>query len=312
VRALKLAGYPPLRHDVDPVAKREDLGQLGGDEQDRLPLLGEFEHDLVDLQFRADVDAAGRLVEDENLRVAQHPFGEHDLLLVAAAQRLDPGRERRRLDAHAGADRRHEVVFRRPVEKAAVDEPSQRREPDVLLDVADRHEAVSLAVFGQHRHTELHAVFGAANGRGLAFDADGARCGGVEAEDRARDLRAARPHEPGKADDFSTADVKVHVAELFPVGQAGDFERRRSQAALRSRREHVLDRTADHQLNHAVDREVLRRPRRDMRSVANHGQVVGDAEEFVEPVRDVDDRRALGLELGDLGEQDLDLLGGDG
>ena len=37
--------------------------------------------------FRADVDAGGRLVEDEDVGRGRQPLCEHDLLLVAARQR---------------------------------------------------------------------------------------------------------------------------------------------------------------------------------------------------------------------------------
>ena len=44
----------------------------------------------VDLGLRADVDAAGRLVEQQQLRPGQQLLAEHDLLLVAAGQRAAP------------------------------------------------------------------------------------------------------------------------------------------------------------------------------------------------------------------------------
>ncbi len=37
----------------------------------------------------ADVDAAGRLIEDQELRFGQQPAGEQYLLLVAAGEKLD-------------------------------------------------------------------------------------------------------------------------------------------------------------------------------------------------------------------------------
>ena len=43
----------------------------------------------VDFRLGADVDAARRLVDDQHLRREREPLGEHDLLLVAAAQRGD-------------------------------------------------------------------------------------------------------------------------------------------------------------------------------------------------------------------------------
>ena len=58
--------------------------------------------------FVPDVDAAGGLVDDQQLRVGGQPLGEDDLLLVAAAQRAGLGVERGGLDlelARPGAGR---------------------------------------------------------------------------------------------------------------------------------------------------------------------------------------------------------------
>ena len=52
-------------------------------------------HQVVDVAPCGDVDAARRLVEDEDLGVAGQPLAEHDLLLIAAAQPArDPVRAR--------------------------------------------------------------------------------------------------------------------------------------------------------------------------------------------------------------------------
>ena len=48
--------------------------------------LREVGDQAIDLGLRADVDAAGRLVEQQHLAVAHQPAREHDLLLVAARQ----------------------------------------------------------------------------------------------------------------------------------------------------------------------------------------------------------------------------------
>ena len=76
-------------HDEDAVRHAEDLRQLGGDHQDRHALLGEAAHEGVDLGFGADVDAAGGLVHDEDLRAGLEPLAEDDLLLVAAGELAD-------------------------------------------------------------------------------------------------------------------------------------------------------------------------------------------------------------------------------
>ena len=51
-----------------------------------LPRAATAVDDLVDVGAGADVDALGRLVQDDEVGVGLHPLGDHDLLLVAAAQ----------------------------------------------------------------------------------------------------------------------------------------------------------------------------------------------------------------------------------
>ena len=52
------------------------------------PSGGELVDDRIDLVLGADVDAARRLVHDEDRRLGQQPLREDDLLLVAARQAL--------------------------------------------------------------------------------------------------------------------------------------------------------------------------------------------------------------------------------
>ena len=54
-------------HDRDPVGQLEDLVELGRDEQDRRPGVALRDRLAVDELDAADVEAAGRLVEDEQL-----------------------------------------------------------------------------------------------------------------------------------------------------------------------------------------------------------------------------------------------------
>ena len=73
----------------------QHLLQLGGDEHHRHALVGQGGDESLDLGLGADVDAAGGLVEDQQLRRGEQPAGEQHLLLVAAGQvarRSPPGR----------------------------------------------------------------------------------------------------------------------------------------------------------------------------------------------------------------------------
>ncbi len=58
-------------------AHPEQLGHLRGDDQNALPLGGEVVDDRIDLVLGADIDAAGRLVEDQHVRVGEEPLAQN-------------------------------------------------------------------------------------------------------------------------------------------------------------------------------------------------------------------------------------------
>ena len=91
-------GQPAVGHDVDEVGRLEDLGDLGAVDDHRVAAAGVLAHEPVDLALRADVDAAGRLLEDEHARALHDRRRDGDLLLVAARQRADRQVDRGRLD----------------------------------------------------------------------------------------------------------------------------------------------------------------------------------------------------------------------
>ena len=74
-------------HDGDPVGQLQDLVELGRDEQDGGAGVALGDRLAVDELDAADVQAARRLIEDEQLQVAAELARHDDLLLVAARQR---------------------------------------------------------------------------------------------------------------------------------------------------------------------------------------------------------------------------------
>src|SRR6478609_6324056 len=78
---------PAVLHDEHPVADPEHLLELGGDEHDGQPVVGELADEVLHLDLGADVDAARRLVEDQHARRQRQQPGEEHLLLVAAGER---------------------------------------------------------------------------------------------------------------------------------------------------------------------------------------------------------------------------------
>ena len=68
------------------------------------PLAREIAEDAVDLGLGADIDAAGRLVEEDDARIDRQHLGDRDLLLVAARQRRDRVVDAAALEAEAVAE----------------------------------------------------------------------------------------------------------------------------------------------------------------------------------------------------------------
>src|SRR5271168_2680232 len=87
MRPVMKAANLAAAHDHDPVGHADQLLDLGGDEQHGRALADQLVDDLVDFILGPDVDAARRLVENEDRRSAQQPFGDHHLLLIAARKR---------------------------------------------------------------------------------------------------------------------------------------------------------------------------------------------------------------------------------
>ena len=78
------------------VAAADQLVIVGRIEEDRRARVGELAQQLVDLLLGADIDAARRIVEQDDARLAHQPFGDDHLLLVAARKRADRDVECRR------------------------------------------------------------------------------------------------------------------------------------------------------------------------------------------------------------------------
>ena len=104
IRGGKFADKGAVIHHTDPVADAEQFGHFRRDHDDALAGCRQLVDDTINLVFRTDVDAAGRLVEDQNLGVGHQPFRQHDLLLVAAGQVAAPP-DRRRSSGCAAASR---------------------------------------------------------------------------------------------------------------------------------------------------------------------------------------------------------------
>ena len=318
-RACQLAGDAALAHDEDAVAHVEDLRQLRRDHQDRHAVGGELVHQAVDLGFGADVDAARRLVHDQDLRVQRQPLGDDDLLLIAAGEVEHLLLDRRRAHAQRVDHPPRQRPLRAEAHDAEAAQPVEERERQVLADGQTEDQRLQLAIFRHQPDAEPDRVARRADADRLAVDEDLAAVVLVGAEDGARDLGAARADQPGQPDDLAGADAERDVLEhdrrriLTGAGAAetAHLEHRRRRAlgeALQTalglfRPEEVPQGTADHQPDDAVGRRLGDRQLAGELAVAQDRDPIADGEDLLEAVRDVDDRQTARLEPADDLEQ---------
>ena len=73
-------------HDRNAIADADQLGELARHDENRLAGEGEAVDQLIDLGLAADVDAAGWLIEEEDVHVVLEQSGEGNLLLVSTGE----------------------------------------------------------------------------------------------------------------------------------------------------------------------------------------------------------------------------------
>ena len=295
VGAGDLGGDATLVEDEDPVGHREDLGQVARDEDDPEARRGQLGDDPVDLDLGADVDAAGRLVEDQQARLRGQPFGEDDLLLVAARQRADHLLDAGHLDVELVGVVARDLALPRRVHEEPREEARQDRQRHVLGDREIEDEALLVAVLGQVGDARVHRGRWAGEADGPAVQPDLAAIALVDAEQDPGDLRPAGADEPGQPDDLAVPDVEGDVAEDAGPGQALDLEEDLADRRLDLGEERHAP--ADHVPDEVGGREVGRRRRDDVLAVAEDRRPVAQLEHLVEPVADEQDRDAAGAQV---------------
>ena len=128
------------------------------------PLAASVDKHLVKLPFRAQVDAAHRIVQDQHARLGRDESPEQRLLLISAAQRGDRRLEVRHLHLHLATDLGQRAACGAPHRSTPQRARScQRRYGHVVEDRERRENAFGLAIARQK--SELRA-------RGVALRTD--------------------------------------------------------------------------------------------------------------------------------------------
>src|SRR6218665_3172965 len=99
--AFEHAGQASLAHHHHAVAEANHLLHLRGNEDDGFALGGQRRDDVIDLLLGADIDAARRLIHDDDVGLALHGLAQHQLLLIATREPPDRHRGIARADVEA-------------------------------------------------------------------------------------------------------------------------------------------------------------------------------------------------------------------
>ena len=111
------------------------------------------------------------------------------------------------------------------------------------------------------------------------------------------DFGASGPDQPGEPENLTRSYIEVDGRESTFASQAANRQNNVADGAV-ARRKELLNRPADHQrYQFARIRERARLQRLDAPAAAQHRDPIRNAADFFQPVRDEQDRYALGAEL---------------
>jgi hypothetical protein len=157
VVSLNFADDPAAAHHQNAVADADQLRHFGRDDDDRAPFRSQSGDEFVDLFLVADIDAARRLVDDDNLRIEQHHLGKQQLLLVAAGKLSCEDRLRAGPDVEILDRLVERLCFPLAIDLQATDELAERGERQVDGQVLGQEQALALTVLGQIGDARLEA-----------------------------------------------------------------------------------------------------------------------------------------------------------
>ena len=187
-------------------------------------------------------------------------------------------------------------------------ELAQDRGRHIGRHVEQHHQAFALAVFGQEAEPAIDRRPGVRRVERLPAERDGAVRPRHRPEQRMRDLRPTGADEAGEPENFARIEIEGDVLHLRRRFEVAHGQHRRGVGVRdRFRRENVLEFAADHHRDERVAIQIGDRPNADQLAVLEHRHAVGDREDLLQPVGDVDDADAVRAQTPGSVEQQLRL-----
>src|SRR5688500_1971418 len=157
----------------------------------------------VDLALGADVDAARRLVDEDDGAVGVEAACDQTLLLIAAGQLLDERVDARRADIEPAHKIAGYASFELPAEQAGAADAAKPRQGDVESNRLRQEGAFGLAVLGQERHAAVDRRTRVAARNTGTTQLIALSLGRIGTDKGAEQLRAARPRKAADAQDLA-------------------------------------------------------------------------------------------------------------
>jgi len=210
---LQLAGQTFFAKDHNTVRHTKQFLHFRGNHDDALAFLAHVVHQLVDLILRTDVNAAGGLVKDNDIRLGSHCLTNDDLLLVTTGEGHDLGiLQVGSLDPHGLAVVIGDFCFFFGVYDAALGDTAQNVVNQVPGDGLAQEAAFTLSVLGDEADTVgVHGILGGFDLGQLAVDVYLAPLLGLGTEQDLHDLGTASADQTGDTQHFTAMGLEGDV-----------------------------------------------------------------------------------------------------
>src|SRR5580700_6496210 len=205
VRAWHTVGDTPAMHRKDGVTNQREFGEIAGTKKHAPAAFGEAADQAVNLRLGRNVDALGRLFEKEYADFAGEPFGQNDLLLIAAGE----CRRRQAWFARADIQQFHQLrdqsVGADAVDAAALTtrQPAETRQQNVVARRQIHNEAQP-AFTGHEADAGADRIRGTGDAPYHTIAPDAARLG-ADPEQPPQDPTGAAAKKSGQTGHFARA-----------------------------------------------------------------------------------------------------------
>src|SRR5215208_985133 len=276
-------------HDDDTIAHLEDLREIGGDQQDADSRAGKFDHQSVDLGFGTNIDSLRWLVKDQHLWARFQPSGDHDALLIAAAEERHLTIHVRRADTKPLDIRFGGPALRTEAEESEALAAKEVGQSDVLGHWQTHDQPLLLAVFRGQSDAAGDCLTRMARVQQPALEEDRAPVIAVGAKDGSCELAAAGPDESRQTQNLTPVQGERDVTQNTLHVQVIDLQDGGSDWHLLLA-EQLAHLASDHHRDDLIQPRLRDRLRANYAPVPHHRNPVGDRENLLQPVGDIDHR----------------------